>query len=948
MATVADLLVKIGADTSDLRKKLNASKRQIRSAFGSEMIEASKSAATGLLALNAAIAAGGIAAVKLAGEYQQVEAALTNMLGSADKAKSLLSDLQSFAASTPFELKGVTKATQKLLAFGFTAEQIIPTLTAIGDAATGVGGGQEAIDHITLAIGQMAAKNQVMSQEMMQLTEQGIPAWKMLADYLKTDVAGAMNMVEKRQVDAATGITALIQGMNSQYGGMMEQQSGTIQGSFSNMMDGLEQMAIQTGLSIADALDLTDVFASMGDAMSSFAKEIQTNGIRAALDNLIPPGLQLVILSLAGAIIGALVPGLIALGAAAAAALLPLLPYIAAGAVIGAALYIVVDAVESLSETLDGADISISGFIDWIESTFDPLAFCGNAIDSLSEIMGLDMEDMLSNARTWAEGLIQEIDNTISGFMDMAYDALPEWAKESLSVIGNMVNTAIDWLSELAAYAQNVLDKIKTNMALASKYASGEISVEEGYSAVDTSGNNAADFYALDQQTVQDMAPRNKKHVYAEPFGGAKKVPDYSQFASAKKGEATGVASSGGGSRASSSRENGAKSTTPKIQKETSAIQEFHRAVSEAKSSGDREALEKLMTPENAALLKNEKDMSDAYQEWADKAIGMERKITEAKSQEKLFREALDEAYRQNNLATFASLMTEENAVMMAAYNERQTLMQNYYEAWQAAHITTTEMLANAIAASTQNFADFFTNILTGAKTFGEAFTSLFTGIFENIIKQIAAKWANQITQKLLGTMIDKNNLQQAASAEKAAKAEASKSSAMAANATAAVIAAKPHMVWGAGLLVAGQMALAKSAAGAIKMATGGFVSGPGTATSDSIPAMLSDGEFVMNAKAVREVGLSNLMNMNEGKPIHLATGGPVGDVSAVSVRSLPTKNTAPSNPGMTQPSKNVTLEIHALDADSFRDFLRNSGGDVIRQMLYDMNRDYTSESGVW
>jgi hypothetical protein len=34
-----------------------------------------------------------------------------------------------------------------------------------------------------------------------------------------------------------------------------------------------------------------------------------------------------------------------------------------------------------------------------------------------------------------------------------------------------------------------------------------------------------------------------------------------------------------------------------------------------------------------------------------------------------------------------------------------------------------------------------------------------------------------------------------------------------------------------------------------------GQISGPGTATSDSIPAMLSDGEFVMTAKAVRGAG---------------------------------------------------------------------------------------------
>jgi hypothetical protein len=34
-----------------------------------------------------------------------------------------------------------------------------------------------------------------------------------------------------------------------------------------------------------------------------------------------------------------------------------------------------------------------------------------------------------------------------------------------------------------------------------------------------------------------------------------------------------------------------------------------------------------------------------------------------------------------------------------------------------------------------------------------------------------------------------------------------------------------------------------------------GEISGPGTGTSDSIPAMLSDGEFVMTAKAVKGAG---------------------------------------------------------------------------------------------
>ena len=41
-----------------------------------------------------------------------------------------------------------------------------------------------------------------------------------------------------------------------------------------------------------------------------------------------------------------------------------------------------------------------------------------------------------------------------------------------------------------------------------------------------------------------------------------------------------------------------------------------------------------------------------------------------------------------------------------------------------------------------------------------------------------------------------------------------------------------------------------------------GTVEGPGTGRSDSIPARLSDGEFVFTAKATEEIGADNLMRM--------------------------------------------------------------------------------------
>ena len=82
-----------------------------------------------------------------------------------------------------------------------------------------------------------------------------------------------------------------------------------------------------------------------------------------------------------------------------------------------------------------------------------------------------------------------------------------------------------------------------------------------------------------------------------------------------------------------------------------------------------------------------------------------------------------------------------------------------------------------------------------------------------------------------------------------------------------------------------------------VAFATGGHVEGPGTETSDSIPAMLSDGEYVMRAKAVKAIGLENLNALNSGNvafaanafndktfedmAIHRASGGPVKGTKA-------------------------------------------------------------------
>jgi lambda family phage tail tape measure protein len=67
------------------------------------------------------------------------------------------------------------------------------------------------------------------------------------------------------------------------------------------------------------------------------------------------------------------------------------------------------------------------------------------------------------------------------------------------------------------------------------------------------------------------------------------------------------------------------------------------------------------------------------------------------------------------------------------------------------------------------------------------------------------------------------------------------------------------------------------SGVGAAMAADGGLITGPGTGTSDSIPARLSNGEFVMRASAVNSIGVDYLHSLNNGIVHRDAAGGSGG-----------------------------------------------------------------------
>ena len=162
------------------------------------------------------------------------------LLGSTEKAKAYLADLSAFAASTPFDLPGLQDAAGRFLAVGTEADKVIPIMRTLGDATALMGTGAEGVDRATTALTQMQQKGKVTGEEMMQLTEAGIPAWDALAAQMGVPVAKAQELVSKGLVPADTMFTALETGAGESLGKMsggMDRMSQTFAGQWSTLKD---------------------------------------------------------------------------------------------------------------------------------------------------------------------------------------------------------------------------------------------------------------------------------------------------------------------------------------------------------------------------------------------------------------------------------------------------------------------------------------------------------------------------------------------------------------------------------------------------------------------------------------------------------------------------------------------------------------------------------------
>lgn len=218
------------------------------------------------------------------GEFQQLDVAFKTMLGSEEKAATLMSQLVRTAAITPFDLQGVANGAKQLLAYGVSADEVNKRLTQLGDIASGL---SIPLNDLVYLYGTTITQGKMFTQDLRQFQGRGIPIADELAKQFGVAKEKVGELVTAGKVGSKEFIAAIdaMTGPGSKFGGLMEEQSKTITGQISNIEDAFDTMLNEIGKSqqglITGTLDVTStlienwqtVLAVLGDIAAAYGVE---------------------------------------------------------------------------------------------------------------------------------------------------------------------------------------------------------------------------------------------------------------------------------------------------------------------------------------------------------------------------------------------------------------------------------------------------------------------------------------------------------------------------------------------------------------------------------------------------------------------------------------------------------------------------------------------------
>lgn len=207
-------------------------------------------------------------------QIEKYTTGFTNMLGSAEAAQQVMSQIQEDAAKTPFDVASLTQANQYLISAGENASYARSTIMALGDAVSATGGGNDELNRMAQNLQQIANTGKATAADIKQFAYAGIDVYGILADYTGKSTAEVQNMTIS--YDLLTQALQAASEEGGRYYNSMDTQSQTMNGRVSTLKDNVSQLA---GLLTGDlSSGVGVVIGNLNDMLVAAQEAYKTDG----------------------------------------------------------------------------------------------------------------------------------------------------------------------------------------------------------------------------------------------------------------------------------------------------------------------------------------------------------------------------------------------------------------------------------------------------------------------------------------------------------------------------------------------------------------------------------------------------------------------------------------------------------------------------------------------
>lgn len=913
-----------------------------------------------------------------------------------EQTDKLIKNIQTIGEQSAYDSNDLMNMAKQWVNIGDSADSATQKMKTIVDVGSAYGLTREQIEGANLALTQMQMSGKIGQQDMMQLINAGIPAWQLLSESMGLPVAQLKEMSSKGELTQQAidtlfqSMQTKCQGATANMNGTLSAAFSNLDEVVHNTMASIGDI-ISKAFNVQGVSSSLSEFVGKFRQDLEYIKNLMSHmSFSEALEKEYGKvgGLIEIVGNLAAAYMAVKGAQMLCVAAQAAFNLVTEMnPWVAGLTVVIAILLIAYQHIDQIKAGWQKCCESVQNGCKSIESWF------ANAGSTISNVWHSVVDGIVNTFKSGVEklkniwkGIVDTVSHPVDavvnvtkniaehvtssgtatgrpsafgGVFGMASGGLVGGRIPALANGGTLKHATPALVGEAGPEAvlplrKEVLAQIGAGMANA--YNQGLSGVRKG-TEIDAKIKASADTKDLSAlEKIMDDANKKAKDI-------GESLREFHEYEEKANEEAKKYAENGAATLEFKQKEAELEKKIADLQakpkaparnsrKKQGAVTPEDSAVKSTRLDNAKSELEELRAKyakEKAEALANAKDVADnkvrieqdaqnsilaIQKEAMQKAASYRRTVDQAKQAE-------DKANNSESLADYVEIMNQKDEITNQSYA---SILAHENELSEQRQIMHDQMMLNASSWSDymqtvmmqtaqtmqDTLAEGITNWIMQAKSLSEVFSNLAKTILQQLIQGALKKWISSLG--IIRTLNASAGKAEAASTAAQTSAIMTKAAAQARLAAATMISAMPFTAYGAGAIVAGQMEIASTGASVLKKAKGGAIIGPGTSTSDSIPALLSNGEYVINADAAAQIGRTTLDALNSGAYPAFASGGGVGGVPEESVQN-----------------RNVTLNVKTLDASSFLGWLRNSGGvDAIEQALFEKGRNFATNSGVF